>query len=147
MENFSLEVTGPRTTSAVSWNIWNEQQNYSKPMLKQYPTSLFTKHILNKCRRARKPDCREQNARTIPTSGRLIVDYHSSWRCSCMKDFYSARPASTSMRFSHLFSSIPFNSNQNNWTGTWSSLPMRKAGQKMVITCPMFHRTAKVNSK
>ena len=68
-----------RTTRGGGSNIW-----------------LDTIHALYRCWRARKPACAEQNDRTSATSERLLLDYHSSCRCSCTKDWYSALHASTS---------------------------------------------------
>ena len=68
---------------------------------------LATIHTLYSCRRARKPACAEQNDRTSPTSGRLLMDNRSSCRCSCTKDWYSARHASTSLPLVQAFSRSP----------------------------------------
>ena len=67
-------------------------------------------HSLYRCRQTRKPACSEQNDRRSPTSGRLLVDDRSSCRCSCTKDWYSARHASTSLPLVQPFSRSPFKS-------------------------------------
>ena len=95
--NSSLFADDPRITRAVNWNTWKKNctkcwDNFQG--LKD-TTWLPTIHTLYRCRRARKPACPEQNDRTSPTSGRLLVDDRSSCRCSRTKDWYSARHAST----------------------------------------------------
>ena len=103
---------------------------------------MVTMHISNKSWQAGKPACREKVDNMFATSGQLLVDDHFSWRCSCIKDSSSTRHASTSLSFSHIFSSSPSNSYPNNWSVPWLSLPMRMAGQKLLKHYPMFDRAA-----
>ena len=99
MVNSSRCVGDPRITSDVNWNTWNRefQKRWDNTKGLKPQAWLATIHTLYRCRRARKPACAEQNDRTSPTSGRLLVDDRSSCRCSCTKDWYSARHASTSL--------------------------------------------------
>ena len=99
---------------------------------------------LHRCRRARKPACAVQNDRTSPTSGRLLVDHRSNCRCSCTKDWYSARHASTSPPLVQPFSSSPSKSLLKSCRETTSSPPTTIAGQKQLKACPMTERAATV---
>ena len=96
---------------------------------------LDTIHTLYRCRRARKPACAEQKNRKSPTSGRLLVDDRSSCRCSCAKDWYSARQASTSLPLVQPFSSSPSKSLLKSWKGATSSPPTTIAEQKQLNPC------------
>ena len=104
-------------------------------------------HALYRCCQARKPTCVEQNERMSPTSGRLLVDDLSRCCCSCTKDFYSALHASSLLSLVHLFSKNPSKSLLNSWKEATSSPPIKIAGQKLLIPCPMSDPEAPVDSK
>ena len=94
---------------------------------------------------ARKTACPKQNDRSSPTSGRLLVDDRSSCRCSCAKDWYSARHASTSLPLVQPFSSSPSKSLLKSCKGATLSPPTTIAGQKQLKPCPMTERAATVD--
>ena len=108
--------------------------------------ALVAIYTLNRCCRARKPACEEQNDRTSPMSGRLLVEDRSSCRCSWTKDWYSDRQPSISLPFTHPRSNRPSSRRPNKWSGAWSSPPMMIAGQKQLKPCPIFERAATVES-
>ena len=146
MMNLSLEVTGPRRIRAISWNTWNDKTGYFRLKQSQGFTILVTILFLNRCWRARKPACREQNDRTSPTLGRLLVGDRSSCRCSWTNDRYSARQASTSLLSIHPRSKSPSSKIPSRFSGAWSSPPMTMAGQKQLNPCPILERAATVDS-
>ena len=78
--------------------------------------------------------------------GQLLVDDHSSSRCSCTKDWYSALHASTSLPLVHTFSQSPSTSLLKRWKGTKASPPIQIAGQKQLIHCPVGDLEATVES-
>ena len=108
--------------------------------------SLVTIHTLNRCWRARKPVCTEQNDRTSPMSGWLFVEDRSSCRCSWTKDCYSARQASNSLPFTHPRSKSPPNNRPSRCRGAWLCPLMMIAGQKQLNPCPTLERAATVDS-
>ena len=108
-------------------------------------TQLDTIYTLYRCRRARKPACAEQNDRTSPTSGWLLVDDRSSCRCSCTKEWYSARHASVSLPLVQPFSKSPTRSLLKSWNGATSSPPTTIAGHKRLKPCPMAGLEAKID--
>ena len=74
-----------------------------------------------------------------------FVDDRSSCRCSCTKDWYSARHASTSLPLVQPFSSSPSKSLLKSSNGATSSPPTTIAGQKQINPCPMTERAATVD--
>ena len=60
--------------------------HWPKNSAKIHPNYLDTTPTLCNWRPARKPACEEQNDKTFPTSGRLLIDDHSSCHCFCTKD-------------------------------------------------------------
>ena len=145
MMNRSPQVTGPRTIRAVNWKTWKRRidafQKWHYNII-----ALVAIHTLNRCCRARKPACEQQNDRTSPMSVRLLVEDRSSCRCSWTKDWYSDRQPSISLPFTHPRSNRPSSRRPNKWSGAWSSPPMMIAGQKQLKPCPIFERTATVES-
>ena len=139
------EVTGPRIIRAVSWNTCKKYKSIRTQNMKNF-NPLVTIHILNRCWWARKLTCKEQNDKTSPRSGRLLIHDRSSCRCSCAKDWYSARPASISLPLTHPISRSPSRSKPNRWKGAWLSPPVMIAGQKQLIPCPMLDRAATFDS-
>ena len=107
---------------------------------------LVTIHTINECWRAWKPTCEEQNVRTSPMSGRLLVEDRSSCRCSWTKDWYSARQASISLPFFHPRSKSPSNKRPSRCRGAWLSPPMMITGQKQLSPCPTLEGAATVDS-
>ena len=105
---------------------------------------LDTVHTIYRCWRAQKPTCAEQNVRTSPTLGRLLVDDRSSCRCSRKKDWYSALYASISLPLVQPFSNRPSNS-LKSCKGATSYPPITIAGQKELRTCRIFDLEATVN--
>ena len=87
----------------------------------------------------------EQNDRTSSVSVRLVVYDHSSCRCSCTKDWYSALHASTSLPLVQPVSQSPSKSFLNSWKGATSCPPTIIAGQKQLIPCPMTDLEATVD--
>ena len=142
MMNLSPEATGPRTIRAVSWTSWNNETSYFRLKRSQSFTILVKIHTLNRCWRARKPACKEQNDRTSPTSGRFLVEDRSSCRCSWTKDWFSARQASTSLILIHPLYKSASNKRPSRCSGAWSSPPMMIAGQKQLSPCPILERAA-----
>ena len=116
-------------------------------MLNLYPTWLDTIHTLNKWRGARKQVCDEQYDKVFSTSGRLFFKLHSSCRCFCTNDCYSALQASTSLPWIHLFSKKPSNRMRKSWIEAWSSPPIEMAGQKQLISCPKRDRHARLKAQ
>ena len=108
--------------------------------------TFATIHTWNRCWRARKPACEEQNERTSSTSGRLLVEDRSSCHCSWTKDWYSARQASISLSLIHLRSNSPSNKRPSRWNGAWSSPPMMITGQKQPNSCQILERAPTVDS-
>ena len=143
--NLSLEVTGPRTI-AVSRNTWKNKTVFFRLKRSQGSTMLVAIQTLNRCWRAQKPACEEQNDRTSPTSGRPFVEDRPSCRCFWTKDWYSARQASFSLPLIHPRSQNPSNKRPSRCSGTWLSLPMTIAGQKQLNPCPILERAATVDS-
>ena len=107
---------------------------------------MVTIHTLNRCWPARKPACEEQNDRTSPTSGRLLLEDRSICRCSWIKDWYSARQASISLPLIHPRSRSPSNRRPSRCSGARSSLPMMIAGQKQLNPSPILERAATAES-
>ena len=105
---------------------------------------LLTIHTLNRC--WRKPACEEENDRTSPTLGRLLVEDCSSCRCSWTKDWYSARQASLSLPLIHARSQSPSSKRPSLCSSAWSSPPMMIAGQKQLNHGPILERAATVDS-
>ena len=103
-------------------------------------------HSLNRCWRARKPACEEQNDRISPMSGRLLVEDRSSCRCSWTKDWCSARQASISINFIHPRSKGPSSNRPSRCRGAWLFPPLLIAGQKQLSPCPTLERAATVDS-
>ena len=144
MMNLLPEATGPRTIRALSWNTWNNKTSHFR--LKHGFTILVAIHTLNRCWRARKPACKEQNSMTSPTSEWLLVEDRSSCRCSWTKDWYSARQASILLPLIHPRSKNPSNKRPSRCTGAWLSPPMTIAGGKQLNPCPILERAATVDS-
>ena len=117
-------------------NSWKSEQH----------TCLDTIHTFHRCWRARKPACAENNERTSPTSGRLLVDNCSSCRFSCTKDWYSAVHASTSLPLDQPFTKSPSKNLLNSWKGATSSPPTKIARQNQLKPCPMTDFGAKVDN-
>ena len=68
-------------------------------------------------------------------------------RCSCLKNSYSARQASTSLPLNHPFSSSPSSSKLTvEVAGARLSQPMRLAAQKELNPCPIRDRAVTVKS-
>ena len=103
-------------------------------------------HTSSKRRRARKPACKDQNGRTSPTSGGLLVEDHSSCRCSWTKNFYSAQQTSISLLLIRSRSNTPSNKRPSRCSGARSFAPMKMAGQKQLKPCPILERAATVHS-
>ena len=108
-------------------------------------TYLDTLHTLYSFWQARKTACAEQKDRTSPTSGRFLVDDRSSCRCSCTKDWYSSRHASTSLPLVQPFSSSPSMSLFKKWKVATLSPTTTIAGQKQLKPCPMTDLEATVD--
>ena len=109
-------------------------------------TFLVTIHTLYRWRRTRKPACEEHEVRTFPTSGRFLVEVHSSCLCSCTNDCYSDLQASISVPIIQLFSSSPSSNKSKSCIGSCSSPPTRIGGQKQVNPWPIAHLAATVDS-
>ena len=146
MMNLSPEVTGPRTIRAVIWNTLKNETIYFRLERSQGFTILVTIHTLNRCCRARKPTCKEQNDRNSTTSGRLLVEDRSSCRCSWTKDWNSARQASISLLLTHPRTESPSNKRPSRCSGAGLFPPMTIAGQKQLNPCPIMERAATVDS-
>ena len=146
MMDLSPEAIGPRTVRAVSWNTWNNKTSYFRLKRSQSFSILVTIHTLNRCWRARKPVCKEQNDRTSPTSGRLLVEDRSSCRCSWTKDRYSARQVSISLPLIHPRTKSPSNKRPSICSGAWLSTTMTIAGQKQLNPCPIMEQAATVDN-
>ena len=145
MMNRSPQVTGPRTIRSVNWKTWKRRidafQKWHYNII-----ALVAIHTLNRCCRARKPACEQQNDRTSPISGRLLVEDRSRCRCSWTKDWYSDRQPSISLPFTHPRSNRPSSRRPNKRSGAWLSPPMMIAGQKQLKPCPIFERAATTES-
>ena len=144
--NLSPEVIGPRTIRVVWWNTWKNKTIYFRLERSQGSTILATIHTLNRCWRARKPACEEQNDRTSPKSGWFLVEDRSSCRCSWTKNKCSARQASMSPPLIHPRSKSTSNKKPRRCSGAWLSPPIRIAGQKQLKPCPILERAATVDS-
>ena len=121
IKNFSPQLAGPRTMGAVKWNTWNKTLIKQRTILTPAKTRhiwLDTIHTLYRWCPARKSTCEEQNDRTFPMLGRLLVEDNSSCRCSCTKDWYSALKAFNPLpaRLTQTFSRSPSNSLIASWT-------------------------------
>ena len=73
------------------------------------------------------------------------MDDRSSCRCSCTRDWYSARHASTSLPLVQHFSRSPSRSLLRSWKRAMSSPPTTNAGQKQLKPCPKTDLEATVD--